>query len=68
MYSVSICRSCCVLSGISVVYFLCLVFMLFQNYKDVNEIMYWLYPDLRNEKPDDKVWYYCGCVYYIIYG
>ncbi|ELU01944.1 hypothetical protein CAPTEDRAFT_122558 [Capitella teleta] len=42
--------------GISVMYFLCLVFLLFQNGHDVNEIMYWLYPDLRHELPDEKMY------------
>jgi hypothetical protein len=45
----------CFVAGISVMYFLALVFLLFQNYHDVNEILYWLYPELRHEQPDDKV-------------
>ena len=32
-----------------------LVFVLFQKLEDVKEIMYWLYPDLRDGKPDEKV-------------
>lgn len=39
----------------SVIYFLCLLFAIYQNYKDVAETMYWLYPELRDSKPDDKV-------------
>jgi phosphatidylserine synthase 1 len=41
--------------GVSVLYFLTLVFTLFQKYKDVKEILFWLYPDLRDNIPDEKV-------------
>lgn len=40
--------------GISLIYFLCLVFAIYQKYSDVKEVMYWLYPDLRDSKPDEK--------------
>jgi len=42
-------------AGISLIYFLCLVFAIYQKYDDVKEVMYWLYPDLRDWKPDEKV-------------
>jgi len=41
--------------GLSVVYFFCLLFALYQNYEDVAETMYWMYPELRDWKPDEKV-------------
>ncbi|KAL5014161.1 hypothetical protein ScPMuIL_008431 [Solemya velum] len=34
--------------GLSVFYFLCLVFVLFQNRRDVRKMMEWAYPDLSN--------------------
>jgi len=43
------------MAGISLIYFLCLVFAIYQKYDDVKEVMYWLYPDLRDWKPDEKV-------------
>jgi len=42
-------------AGISLIYFLCLVFAIYQKYDDVKEVMYWLYPDLRDWEPDEKV-------------
>jgi len=44
-----------VLAGISLIYFLCLVFAIYQKYDDVKEVMYWLYPELRHWEPDEKV-------------
>lgn len=43
------------IAGISVLYFVFTLFLLFQNYSDVKQIMYWFYPDLEHEKPDEKV-------------
>ncbi|KAK2154768.1 hypothetical protein LSH36_258g05075 [Paralvinella palmiformis] len=40
--------------GVSVLYFLTLVFTLFQKYSDVKEILTWLDPELRNSTPDEK--------------
>ena len=34
-----------------------LVFVLFQSYKDVKSMLYWLYPDLRNYSPKKEVSY-----------
>jgi len=31
------------------------VFAIYQKYDDVKEVMYWLYPDLRDWEPDEKV-------------
>ena len=45
----------CWLSGVSLIYFLCLVFAIYQKYDDVTEVMYWLCPELRHWKPDEKV-------------
>ena len=47
--------TCCILTGISLIYFLCLLFAIYQKYEDVKEVMYWLYPELRDWKPDEKV-------------
>ena len=44
-----------VLTGISLIYFLCLLFAIYQKYDDVKEVMYWLYPELRHWEPDEKV-------------
>jgi len=44
-----------VVVGISLIYFLCLVFAIYQKYDDVKDVMYWLYPELRHWKPDEKV-------------
>ena len=51
----NVCVCVCVDAGISLIYFLCLVFAIYQKYDDVTNVMYWLYPDLRDWKPDDKV-------------
>ena len=45
----------CVLSGISVLYFMLLLFVLFQRLSDVQEMVYWLYPDLRHYHYIEKV-------------
>jgi len=42
-------------TGISLLYFLCLLFAIYQKYDDVKEVMFWLYPELRDWKPDEKV-------------
>ena len=36
-------------------YSMFLLAVLFQNYNDVKEIIYFLYPDLRQWQPDEKV-------------
>jgi len=56
---------CCLLAGISLIYFLCLVFAIYQKYEDAKEVMYWLYPDLRDWKPDEKVVSAC-CVLIVV--
>jgi len=54
-----------VLAGVSLIYFLCLLFAIYQKYEDIKEVMYWLYPDLRHWKPDEKVcMYWLGYSYY----
>lgn len=43
--------------GISVLYLLTLIFILFQNYQTVKSMMYWFFPDLREFHIDsEKVW------------
>lgn len=43
------------LSGLSVLYFMVLVFLLFQNRKDVRLMIEWIFPDLKGVSPEDKV-------------
>ena len=43
------------IAGLSVLYSMFLLAVLFQNYNDVKEIIYFLYPDLRQWQPDEKV-------------
>ena len=40
--------------GISVLYLLALIFILFQNYQTVKSMMYWFYPDLRHFHIDSE--------------
>ncbi|XP_076437960.1 phosphatidylserine synthase 1-like [Babylonia areolata] len=40
--------------GASVLYFLLLVFVLFQTRRDVRRLIVWLYPDLKDSGPDTK--------------
>ncbi|XP_060567207.1 phosphatidylserine synthase 1-like isoform X2 [Ruditapes philippinarum] len=40
--------------GLSVVYFMLLLFILFQNRRDVRKMIEWLYPDLRNHTLREK--------------
>lgn len=40
--------------GMSVFYFMFLVFILFQNRKDVRKMIEWLYPDLKNQTLAEK--------------
>ncbi|ESN91531.1 hypothetical protein HELRODRAFT_70414 [Helobdella robusta] len=40
--------------GVSLVYFLCLVFLIYQEYDDIRHIIFWLYPDLKTWKPEEK--------------
>lgn len=40
--------------GISVLYLLSLIFILFQNYETVKSIMYWFYPDLKHFHIDSE--------------
>lgn len=42
-------------SGLSVLYFMVLVFLLFQNRKDVRLMIEWIFPDLKGVSPEDKV-------------
>lgn len=47
--------------GVSVLYLLGLLFLLFQNYKTVKSIIYWFDPDLRNFKIDNEKEYGVNC-------
>lgn len=40
--------------GISVLYLLLLIFVIFQNYKTVKAMIYWFYPDLENFRIDSE--------------
>lgn len=40
--------------GLSVLYFMLLVFLLFQNTQDTRKMLGWVYPDLKNGTPDEK--------------
>lgn len=40
--------------GLSVLYFMVLVFLLFQNRKDVRLMIEWIFPDLKGVSPEDK--------------
>lgn len=40
--------------GVSVLYSLALIFILFQNYGTIKAILYWFYPDLRDFKIDSE--------------
>ncbi|XP_033640587.1 phosphatidylserine synthase 1-like [Asterias rubens] len=43
-----------VVFGVSVMYLLLLVFILFQNYQDIRRIMVWFFPDLEAQQPTEK--------------
>lgn len=43
-----------VVFGISVMYMLLLVFILFQSYKDVRKMLFWAFPDLETYDPIEK--------------
>ncbi|XP_067133639.1 phosphatidylserine synthase-like [Centruroides vittatus] len=47
--------------GISVLYLMALLFLLFQNYHTVKSIMYWFYPDLIAFKIDTEKEYGVNC-------
>ncbi|XP_076349930.1 phosphatidylserine synthase-like isoform X2 [Tachypleus tridentatus] len=47
--------------GLSVLYLMSLLFILFQNYKTVKSIMYWFYPDLVTFKIDSEKEYGVNC-------
>ncbi|XP_022258316.1 phosphatidylserine synthase 1-like [Limulus polyphemus] len=47
--------------GLSVLYLMSLLFILFQNYKTVKSIMYWFYPDLIAFKIDTEKEYGVNC-------
>nr|XP_046912044.1 phosphatidylserine synthase-like [Dermatophagoides farinae] len=47
--------------GISVLYLLSLIFILFQNYETVKSIMYWFYPDLKHFHIDSEKQYAVNC-------
>lgn len=47
--------------GLSVLYLLGLLFLLFQNYKTVKSIMYWFYPDLESFSIDTEKEYGVNC-------
>jgi phosphatidylserine synthase 1 len=40
--------------GLSVLYLMALLYILFQNYKTVKSIMYWFYPDLQSFRIDSE--------------
>ena len=40
--------------GLSVIYLMSLLYILFQNYKTVKSIMYWFYPDLQSFRIDSE--------------
>lgn len=44
--------------GVSIMYTLCLVFAIFQNYKDILTILQYFDPKLSVAKPDTEVWYF----------
>ena len=46
---------CVFFAGLSVFYFMLLVFLLFQNRRDVRKMIEWLYPDLQNHTLLEKV-------------
>lgn len=47
--------------GLSVLYLMGLLFLLFQNYKTVKSIMYWFYPDLESFRIDHEKEYGVNC-------
>lgn len=47
--------------GLSVLYLMGLLFVLFQNYRTVKSIMYWFYPDLRDYRIDSEKEYGVNC-------
>ncbi|XP_017494696.1 PREDICTED: phosphatidylserine synthase 1-like [Rhagoletis zephyria] len=47
--------------GVSVLYSLALIFILFQNYGTIKAILYWFYPDLRDFKIDSEKQYAINC-------
>ncbi|KAI2802870.1 Phosphatidylserine synthase 2 [Blomia tropicalis] len=47
--------------GVSVLYTLMLIFILFQNYQTIKQIMYWFYPDLEDFKIDGEKQYAVNC-------
>ncbi|XP_041360451.1 phosphatidylserine synthase-like [Gigantopelta aegis] len=40
--------------GVSVLYFMLLLFILFMTYEDVRKMIVWLYPELKDIGPDEK--------------
>ncbi|CAG2171434.1 unnamed protein product [Oppiella nova] len=47
--------------GLSVLYLMALLYILFQNYKTVKSIMYWFYPDLQSFRIDSEKQYAYNC-------
>ncbi|XP_042907356.1 phosphatidylserine synthase isoform X2 [Parasteatoda tepidariorum] len=47
--------------GVSVIYLLSLLFVLFQRYSTIKNIMYWFYPDLSQFKIDQEKEYGVNC-------
>ncbi|KAI1305373.1 Phosphatidylserine synthase 1 [Halotydeus destructor] len=47
--------------GLSVLYLMVLLFILFQNYKTVKSIIYWFYPDLETFRIDSEKEYGVNC-------
>ncbi|KAI7686379.1 hypothetical protein SSS_09905 [Sarcoptes scabiei] len=47
--------------GISVLYLLMLIFLLFQHYQTVKSMMYWFYPDLQHFHIDSEKQYAVNC-------
>lgn len=50
-----------ILFGVSVLYLMLLVFLMFQNYNSIMDILYWFYPDLRNFHIDMDREYAVNC-------
>ena len=47
--------------GLSVLYLMGLLYILFQNYRTVKSIMYWFYPDLESFTIDSEKVYFIDC-------
>lgn len=54
-YTVLLCYSFSFTLGLSVLYFLFLVFIIFLNWQQVKQLMYWLDPNLRYAKREADI-------------